>query len=72
MDRKHSFEGGVIVERLPGSMIERGTNKEIKWDYGLVIHSMGKKAVIESRAAMVKLLELQEDQEFMDFINKLQ
>jgi len=71
MERKHSFEGGVIVERNPGSMTERGTGKLIEWGPGIVIHSMGKKAVIESRSAVTKLYELQDDEAFIEFLRTL-
>jgi len=71
MDRKHRFNGGLLVERQAGSMVDPKTKEPITWTKALVLLVDGKKIPIETGAPIKKILELQDDPEFIDFIESL-
>jgi len=71
MDIKHKYDGGSIVLRQAGSTFEQNSGKKIEWEKAVVIVDGTHKLALTTKDAILKLLSLQDDQEFMNFLESL-
>jgi len=72
MDTKYKFDGGAIVLRDEGQTFEQGSGKKIEWAKAVVIVDGTHKLALTTRDAILKLYELQHDENFMRFLDNLQ